>query len=60
METLQNSHQLLHHLYNSFSIKCDTSLYSADSAIQASYNGEEVTTQTGVNIVGPGGYLQYR
>ncbi len=28
---------------------------AADAAIQASYNGEEVTTQAGVNIVGLGG-----
>ena len=55
MEALQNAHQLLHHLYNSLSIKCDTALYSADAAIQASYNGQEVTTQAGVNIIGLGG-----
>ena len=55
MEALQNAHQLLHHLYNSLSIKCDTALYSADAAIQASYNGEDVTTQAGINIVGLGG-----
>ena len=28
---------------------------AADAAIQASYNGEEVTTQAGVNIIGLGG-----